>query len=75
MKEKGERNSGNIFFLLVVNYNYESEICKLSSVQSVKHQHHKIFNKIWILRRIISGLNFQQIITCILKSGVSFVWK
>lgn len=71
MKEKGEGNSRNI----IVNYNYKSEIYRLSSVQSVKHQHHKIFNKIWILKRFISRLNFKQRITRVLKSRVSFVWK
>lgn len=75
MKEKGEGDSGNIFSLLTVNYNYKSEICKLSSVQAVKHQHHEIFNKVWILKRFISRLNFKQIITCVLKPRVSFVWK
>lgn len=51
--------SQSIFSLLRVNY-VRSEIFKLSSVQSIKPQHHKLFNRIWIPKRFISRLNFKK---------------
>lgn len=63
-ERKREGNFGSIFLIITTN---------LKCLPSV--QHHKIFNKIWMLMRFISRLHFEQIIAGVLNPGVSFVWK